>query len=184
MLSAIFSLIIGYLLGSVPFGLLLSRLAGKPDPRGIGSGNIGATNVLRSGGRGLALGTLLGDAAKGLLAVLLGGPLGAFAAVIGHIKPVWLKFRGGKGVAVWLGALWGLSPQAAVATSMVWLAAACSCRKSSVGALTAMLSAPIAAALFDPRVSLFATVTLPVLLWTHRDNWQRLYEGREDRIRL
>src|SRR5579871_3782296 len=140
---------IGYLLGSVPFGLLLTRAAGLGDIRAIGSGNIGATNVLRTGRRSLAAATLVLDALKGTAAVLLGqmiAPHGeivaGFAAFVGHIFPVWLGFRGGKGVATYLGVLIALSWPAAIVFAVAWLAAAAATRYSSVGALTASLITP------------------------------------------
>src|SRR5215470_11054068 len=143
------ALALGYLLGSIPFGLLLTRAAGLGDIRAIGSGNIGATNVLRTGRKSLAAATLVLDALKGTAAVLSGhaiSPHGAivagFAAFLGHIFPVWLGFRGGKGVATYLGVLIALSWQAAIVFAMAWLAAAAASRYSSVAALTASLVTP------------------------------------------
>src|SRR5215471_19204133 len=145
-----FAFIIGYLFGSIPFGLVLTRLAGTPDLRSIGSGNIGATNVLRTGRKGLAAATLLFDALKGTVAVIIagsaGGPnaamLAALGAFLGHLFPVWLKFRGGKGVAVYIGVLLGLFWPAAVVFCLVWLATAFASRYSSLSALAASVITP------------------------------------------
>src|ERR1700757_3150765 len=145
------ALILGYLLGSIPFGLVLTKLAGTEDLRSIGSGNIGATNVLRTGRKGLAAATLLGDALKGTLAVIIagyyGGPdaamLAALGAFLGHLFPVWLKFRGGKGVAVYIGVLLGLFGPAALLFCAIWLLVAVIPRYSSLSALIASLVTPI-----------------------------------------
>src|SRR6201996_8945023 len=145
------SLVIGYLLGSIPFGLVLTRLAGTQDLRSIGSGNIGATNVLRTGRKGLAAATLILDALKGTAAVLIAGlydgpnaaMLAAFGAFLGHLFPVWLKFRGGKGVATYIGVLIGLFWPAAVLFCLLWLAIAFTTRYSSLSALIASLAIPI-----------------------------------------
>src|SRR6185369_14493673 len=143
------ALIIGYLLGSIPFGLILTRLAGTQDLRAIGSGNIGATNVLRTGRKGLAAATLLGDALKGTAAVLIAwnwGPtaaiLAAVGAFLGHLFPVWLGFKGGKGVATFLGCLIGLNLWAALAFAAIWLAVAFASRYSSLSALVASAATP------------------------------------------
>src|SRR3978361_1224459 len=144
-------LIIGYLFGSIPFGLVLTRFAGTQDLRSIGSGSIGATNVLRTGRKGLAAGTLLGDALKGTVAVLisgyLGGPnaamLAGLGAFLGHLFPVWLNFRGGKGVAVYIGVLLGLLWPAALVFCLIWIAVAVLTRYSSLSALVASLVMPI-----------------------------------------
>ena len=143
--------VIGYLLGSIPFGLLLTRVAGTADLRSIGSGNIGATNVLRTGRKGLAAATLLLDMLKGTVAVLIAGSLGgpnaamlaALGAFLGHLFPVWLKFRGGKGVAVYIGVLLGLFWPAAVVFCLVWLATAFTSRYSSLSALVASVVTPL-----------------------------------------
>src|SRR5215813_15212141 len=142
---------IGYLLGSIPFGLVLTRLAGTQDLRTIGSGNIGATNVLRTGRKGLAAATLILDALKGTAAVIIGGylggadaaMLGGLGAFVGHLSPVWLKFRGGKGVAVYIGVLIGLFWPAAILFCVIWLAMAFALRYSSLSALTASVITPI-----------------------------------------
>src|ERR1700753_2308166 len=145
------ALILGYLLGSIPFGLILTRLAGTQDLRTVGSGNIGATNVLRTGRKGLAAGTLIGDMLKGTVAVILAGYFGgadaamaaALGAFLGHLFPVWLKFRGGKGVATYIGVLLGLFWPAALAFCAIWLVVASLSRYSSLAALVASLVTPI-----------------------------------------
>src|SRR6202035_5137833 len=145
------ALILGYLFGSIPFGLILTKLAGTQDLRSIGSGNIGATNVLRTGHKGLAAATLLLDMLKGTIAVIIagywGGPdaamLAALGAFLGHLFPVWLKFRGGKGVAVYIGVLLGLFWPAALAFCLIWLATAVASRYSSLAALVASVITPI-----------------------------------------
>src|SRR5947209_11239042 len=145
------ALLFGYLLGSIPFGLLLTRLAGTEDLRSIGSGNIGATNVLRTGRKGLAAATLLCDLLKGTAAVLIAGTaagadaamLAGLAAFLGHLFPVWLKFRGGKGVAVYIGVLIGLFWPAALVFCVLWLATAFTSRYSSLSALVASFVTPI-----------------------------------------
>ena len=180
----------GYLLGSIPFGLLLTRAAGGPDIRAIGSGNIGATNVLRTGNKALAAATLLCDMLKGTLAVLavarygadpaLAAALGAF---IGHLFPVWLKFKGGKGVATYIGLLIGLHWPAALFFCAVWLAVATAVRYSSLAALIASALTPLAIWYFGlPKVAaLFLLLT--VLLWVmHRANIERLLNGTEGKI--
>jgi acyl phosphate:glycerol-3-phosphate acyltransferase len=180
----------GYLLGSIPFGLLLTRAAGGPDIRAIGSGNIGATNVLRTGNKALAAATLLCDMLKGTLAVLavarygadpaLAAALGAF---LGHLFPVWLKFKGGKGVATYIGLLIGLHWPAALFFCAVWLAVAAAVRYSSLAALIASALTPLAIWYFGlPKVAaLFLLLT--ALLWVmHRANIARLLNGTEGKI--
>jgi acyl phosphate:glycerol-3-phosphate acyltransferase len=185
------ALALGYLLGSIPFGLLLTRLAGTADIRTIGSGNIGATNVLRTGRKSLAAATLLGDALKGTAAVLAAGyALGAEAALLaalgafaGHIAPVWLSFKGGKGVATYIGVLIALAWPAAIAFCLIWLAVAARTRYSSLAALIASLGALVAVWLTKDRspTMLFALLTL--LLWVmHRPNIARLLNGTEHKI--
>src|ERR671921_1333626 len=144
------ALIFGYLMGSIPFGLIFTRMAGLGDVRKIGSGNIGATNVLRTGRKGLAAATLLGDALKGTAAVLIAwrwGPnlaiLAALGAFLGHLFPVWLGFRGGKGVATFIGCLIGLKPTAALAFAGIWLASAFASKYSSLSALVASAATPV-----------------------------------------
>ncbi|ABD87799.1 glycerol-3-phosphate 1-O-acyltransferase PlsY [Rhodopseudomonas palustris] len=185
------SLIVGYLLGSIPFGLILTRLAGTQDLRSIGSGNIGATNVLRTGRKGLAAATLLGDALKGTAAVLiaasLGGPeaamLAALGAFLGHLFPVWLKFKGGKGVAVYIGVLLGLFWPGAIVFCVLWLATALTARYSSLSALVAAFITPIFLWWFGhlALASLFAILTL-LLVWMHSENIKRLMAGTEGKI--
>jgi glycerol-3-phosphate acyltransferase PlsY len=183
--------IIGYLLGSIPFGLILTRLAGTPDLRSIGSGNIGATNVLRTGRKGLAAATLICDMLKGTLAVLIaghyGGPdaamLAALGAFLGHLFPVWLGFKGGKGVAVYIGVLIGLFWPAALVFCVLWIATAAISRYSSLSALVASLVTPIFLRWFGhlALASLFAVLTL-LLFYMHRANIARLRAGTEGRI--
>jgi glycerol-3-phosphate acyltransferase PlsY len=183
--------IIGYLLGSIPFGLILTRLAGTPDLRSIGSGNIGATNVLRTGRKGLAAATLICDMLKGTLAVLIagyfGGPdaamLAALGAFLGHLFPVWLRFKGGKGVAVYIGVLIGLFWPAAVVFCVLWLAIAAISRYSSLAALVASVVTPIYLWWFGhlALALLFAVLTL-LLFYMHRANIARLQAGTEGRI--
>jgi glycerol-3-phosphate acyltransferase PlsY len=185
------ALVIGYLLGSIPFGLVLTRLAGTQDLRTIGSGNIGATNVLRTGRKGLAAATLILDALKGTAAVLiggyLGGPdaamLGGLGAFLGHLFPVWLKFRGGKGVAVYIGILIGLIWPAAILFCLIWLALAFALRYSSLSALTASVITPIILWLVGHTAlaTLFAALTL-LLIYMHRENIKRLMAGTEGKI--
>ena len=185
------ALVIGYLLGSIPFGLVLTKLAGTQDLRTIGSGNIGATNVLRTGRKGLAAATLIFDALKGTAAVLvggyLGGPdaamLGGLGAFLGHLFPVWLKFRGGKGVAVYIGILIGLIWPAAILFCLIWLALAFALRYSSLSALTASVITPIVLWLVGHTAlaTLFAALTL-LLVYMHRENIKRLMAGTEGKI--
>jgi acyl phosphate:glycerol-3-phosphate acyltransferase len=185
------ALILGYLLGSIPFGLILTRLAGTQDLRSIGSGNIGATNVLRTGRKGLAAATLICDMLKATVAVIIagyfGGPNAAMAAALGaflgHLFPVWLKFRGGKGVAVYIGALLGLLWPAALAFGAMWIAVAYLSRYSSLSALVASLVTPILLwSLGQPALAaLFAVLTL-LLFFMHRENIRRLLAGKEGKI--
>lgn len=191
MIGLVLAAVIGYLLGSIPFGLVLTRLAGLGDIRRIGSGNIGATNVLRTGRKGLAAATLILDALKGTAAVLiggyLGGPdaamLGGLGAFLGHLFPVWLKFRGGKGVAVYIGILIGLIWPAAILFCLIWLALAFALRYSSLSALTASVITPIILWLVGHTAlaTLFAALTL-LLIYMHRENIKRLMAGTEGKI--
>ena len=187
------TLLIGYLLGSIPFGLLLTRFAGLGDVRAIGSGNIGATNVLRTGHKGLAATTLLLDAAKGAVAVLLAGwlwpemsqlrALAGLAAFIGHLFPIWLRFHGGKGVATMIGVVFALLWPAGIAVVLVWVLALLVTRYSSVAGIGAALAAPVAA-FFWGRLDLallFAGFTL-MIVWTHRANLGRLLRREEPRV--
>jgi glycerol-3-phosphate acyltransferase PlsY len=183
--------LLGYLLGSIPFGLVLTRLAGTQDLRSIGSGNIGATNVLRTGRKGLAAATLLCDMLKGTLAVVIagyfGGPnaamLAALGAFLGHLFPVWLKFRGGKGVAVYIGVLLGLFWPAALVFCLIWLATAFTSRYSSLSSLVASFVTPIFLWWFGHLAlsSLFAVLTM-LLFYVHRENIKRLQAGTEGQI--
>jgi acyl phosphate:glycerol-3-phosphate acyltransferase len=183
--------LLGYLLGSIPFGLVLTKLAGTQDLRSIGSGNIGATNVLRTGRKGLAAATLLLDMLKGTAAVVISGTLGgpnaamlaALGAFLGHLFPVWLKFRGGKGVAVYIGVLLGLFWPAALVFCAIWLATALTSRYSSLSALVASFLTPIFLWWFGhlALASLFAVLTL-LLFYVHRENIRRLQAGTEGRI--
>jgi glycerol-3-phosphate acyltransferase PlsY len=181
---------VGYLFGSIPFGLILTRLAGAGDIRAIGSGNIGATNVLRTGRKGLAAATLLGDALKGTAAVLIGwqfGPnaaiLAALGAFLGHVFPVWLKFKGGKGVATYIGCLLALKPIAVAAFAAVWLVTAAATRYSSLSGLVASVAMPPFLWWTGERqmAELFVVLTL-FLWWRHRENIRRLAAGTEGRI--
>jgi glycerol-3-phosphate acyltransferase PlsY len=185
-----FVLIIGYLLGSIPFGLLLTRMTGAGDLRQIGSGNIGATNVLRTGRKGLAAATLLLDLLKGAGAVLIGaalleggGPMAGAMAFIGHCYPVWLRFAGGKGVATMMGVVTALYWPVGIVFAVVWLGALFGTRWSSVGGMAAAISAPIAMWVFD-RIDL-VPVTLAlalIVLWRHRANIARLAQGTEPKV--
>jgi glycerol-3-phosphate acyltransferase PlsY len=184
------ALLIGYLLGSIPFGLILTRLAGLGDIRAIGSGNIGATNVLRTGRRGLAGATLLLDALKGTIAVLIGWRFGlhaalaaGFGAYLGHCFPVWLKFRGGKGVATFLGVLLGLHWPTMIVAALVWMATAAATRYSSLSALLASVAAPIALLIFGRTEIAAVCALLTILIFVrHRENLERLVAGEESRI--
>jgi glycerol-3-phosphate acyltransferase PlsY len=187
----IVAFLLGYLFGSIPFGLLLTRLAGTQDLRSIGSGSIGATNVLRTGRKGLAAATLICDALKGTLAVVIagyyGGPnaamLAALGAFLGHLFPVWLKFRGGKGVAVYIGVLIGLFWPAALIFCAMWLATAFTTRYSSLSALVAAFITPLFLWWFShpALASLFAVLTM-LLFYAHRENIKRLQAGTEGKI--
>jgi acyl phosphate:glycerol-3-phosphate acyltransferase len=190
--GAALSLAIGYLLGSIPFGLILTRLAGAGDLRAIGSGNIGATNVLRTGRKGLAAATLLLDALKATLAVVAaswafgpeGGPAAAAGAVFGHLYPVWLRFRGGKGVATFLGGLIGLKCwPAAAAFAVVWLAVAGVTRYSSAAALAATAASPLVALAVRRDDVALTFAALAALIWfRHGTNIARLAGGSEPKI--
>jgi acyl phosphate:glycerol-3-phosphate acyltransferase len=183
--------VFGYLLGSIPFGLVLTRLAGMGDVRKIGSGNIGATNVLRTGNKKLAAATLLLDAFKGTVAVLLAhhffgfeaGLAAGFGAFLGHLFPVWLGFKGGKGVATYLGLLLAICWQAALAFAVVWLAAAFAFRYSSLAALLGVVAAPLAALYFSlPMVAVMLAVMSLIIFLKHHANIKRLLAGTESRI--
>jgi acyl phosphate:glycerol-3-phosphate acyltransferase len=184
------ALAFGYLLGSIPFGLLITRAAGAPDIRAIGSGNIGATNVLRTGRKGLAVATLFCDALKGTIAVLIAAHFGPNAALIagvgaflGHLFPVWLKFRGGKGVATYIGVLIGLFWPAALLFCGVWLVVAAAFRYSSLAALIASALTPLGLWFAERPNIAAAYLLLTGLLWLkHRENIARLFKGTEGKI--
>jgi glycerol-3-phosphate acyltransferase PlsY len=184
------SLVLSYLLGSIPFGVILTRLGGAGDLRTIGSGNIGATNVLRTGRKGLAAATLLLDMAKGAVAVLLvahlfpaDALLAAAGAFVGHCYPIWLKFRGGKGVATLMGIVVALHWPLGLVYAVVWLGLLGGLRISSVAGIAAALSAPFAAAVFGrfDLVLLLLALAL-IVLWKHSENVERLFSGTEPRI--
>ncbi|TGP93856.1 MULTISPECIES: glycerol-3-phosphate 1-O-acyltransferase PlsY [unclassified Mesorhizobium] len=186
----ILALVFGYLLGSIPFGLLLTRAAGLGDVRKIGSGNIGATNVLRTGNKGLAAATLLLDALKGTAAVLIAGHFAPETAVwaglgafLGHLFPAWLGFKGGKGVATYLGVLIGLAWQVALIFAVVWLVMAFLFRFSSLAALTAAVVVPIALYVMStPQVAALFVVMSIIVFIKHRANISRLIAGTEGKI--
>ena len=185
------ALAFGYLLGSIPFGVILTRLAGLGDIRQVGSGNIGATNVLRTGRKGLAAATLVGDALKGTVAVLIAhavwGPqlatVAALGAFLGHLFPVWLGFKGGKGVATFIGVLIGLKPLAALIFALIWLGAAFASRYSSLSALIASAATPIVLWLLgEPGMAGMAVILAALLWWKHGQNISRLLAGTEGKI--
>ena len=189
-LNMIIALVLGYGLGSIPFGLLLTKAAGGGDIRAIGSGNIGAANVLRTGRKGLAALTLLLDLLKGFAAVWIAGHYlpgtelaAAAGAFFGHLYPVWLKFKGGKGVATYAGIMFGLFWQGGVVYAITWIGALLIFRISSVGGLLAALMAPIAAAYFEryDLVPLLCACTL-IIFWKHHANISNLISGTEPRI--
>ena len=185
------ALVFGYLLGSIPFGILLTRLAGTEDIRAVGSGNIGATNVLRTGRKGLAAATLVGDALKGAAAVVVVldvsnrnlALIAAFGAFLGHLFPVWLKFQGGKGVATYIGVLLALSWLAAVGFCLTWIMVAAVTRYSSLSGLVAAAATPAVLWMIDSRPEAQLFLLLTVVLWIrHRDNIVRLINGTEKKI--
>jgi len=189
--AIIVAVVAGYLIGSIPFGLLLTRAAGLGDIRAIGSGNIGATNVLRTGNKGLAAATLILDGGKGAAAVLAVRYFAAhdvaliagFAAVIGHDFPVWLRFKGGKGVATTLGVLLGASFFTGLAACAVWLAVAALFRFSSLAALIAMALAPVFAwFIAGPHTAILALALAVLGFWRHSANIRRLISGTEPKI--
>jgi len=183
-------LVLSYLLGSIPFGVIVTRLAGAADPRSIGSGNIGATNVLRTGRKGLAALTLLLDGGKGAVAVLLAqtlspgqGAVAAVGAFFGHVFPVWLRFNGGKGVATMLGITLALHWPTGLVALGAWLLAMLLSRRSSVGGMAAATVTPVASAyFFEADLTLMFLALSLVVLWRHRANIERLIEGTEPRI--
>jgi glycerol-3-phosphate acyltransferase PlsY len=194
--SSALALVLGYFCGSIPFGLILTQMAGTTDLRAIGSGNIGATNVLRTGRKDLAVLTLVLDLLKGTVAVLLGGALAAqeagplppallaaLGAFLGHVFPIWLNFRGGKGVATFLGCLLAVAWPAALTFGLVWLAVAFVTRYSSAAALAASLAAPVALLVLGRPDAALVFGGLAILLWAkHGANIARLAAGTESRI--
>jgi glycerol-3-phosphate acyltransferase PlsY len=189
-LPTLLALIFGYLLGSIPFGLLLTRMAGLGDVRKIGSGNIGATNVLRTGNKKLAAATLLLDALKGTAAAAIAARFGleagiaaGFAAFLGHLYPLWLGFKGGKGVATYLGVLLGLVPVMLPVFAVIWIGLAYFTRYSSLSALVATAASPVVLwALGNEKVALLFVVLTVITWWKHRANISRLLSGSESRI--
>ena len=188
----IITALISYLIGSIPFGLLLTRAAGLGDIRSIGSGNIGATNVLRTGNKKLAAATLILDGAKGAVAVALAKHFGdndlaliaAIFSILGHIFPIWLKFKGGKGVATTLGMLLVLAPWTCLIACLTWLAVAFTARVSSLSALIALALTPLTSFLLyhDTRLSIVCLLVAILVFYTHRANIKRLLEGEEPKI--
>ncbi len=195
-LPALLAIITGYLLGSIPFGLLLTRAAGLGDVRSIGSGNIGATNVLRTGNKGLAAATLILDTLKGAAAVLIAkfGVFGhipaldiafvaGFGALLGHVFPVWLGFKGGKGVATYIGMLLGMFWQFAAIFCSIWIVVALLTRMSSLAALVAIILTPFGIWLAGwPEIAVLLLVPSMLLIWKHETNIRRLLKGEEPRI--
>lgn len=188
--APLLSLLLGYILGSIPFGVLLTRLGGAGDLRSIGSGNIGATNVLRTGRKELAALTLLLDGAKGAVAVILVRELfpgheqmAALAALVGHLYPVWLGFRGGKGVATFFGLMAALHWESSIFFAALWLGTLSLTRFSSVAGMAAALMAPVAAAAFlrFDLALLYLGMAL-LVIWKHRANVERLMAGTEPRV--
>ena len=184
------AMLVGYLLGSIPFGLILTRAAGAGDLRAIGSGNIGATNVLRTGRKGLAAATLLLDAAKGGVAVFAAAAIapelaiaGAIGAFVGHCYPIWLRFRGGKGVATLFGIALALHPLCGLAYASIWLGTLAATRYSSLAGMLAAVSLPVAAAVIGAFELVLAFVgSAAIVLWKHRTNIVRLFAGDEPRV--
>lgn len=188
-MTILFAAVLGYLLGSAPFGLLITKAAGLGDIRNVGSGNIGATNVLRTGRKDLAAATLLLDGGKGAIAVLIAAVLGwrpevaAAAAFLGHCFPVWLKFKGGKGVATFLGTLIALWPLAGAAACLIWLAAAYAMKYSSLAALIAAAASPlILFSMGKPAYAIAAAFMTILIFIRHRANIERLVKGEEPKI--
>jgi acyl phosphate:glycerol-3-phosphate acyltransferase len=187
---ALAALVVGYGFGSIPFGLLLTKAAGLGDVRSIGSGNIGATNVLRTGRKDIAAATLLLDALKATAAALImsafspeAGALAGFGAFLGHIFPVWLNFKGGKGVATFLGSLLGIAWPAGLAFIAIWLSVAFLSRYSSLSALVASAASPVVLFLMGlPGPALLLAVMAAILWWKHKENISRLFDGTEGKI--
>ncbi len=190
-MTLLLAALLGYLLGSVPWGLVLTKAAGLGDIRAIGSGNIGATNVLRTGNKALAAATLALDALKGLVALLIARWLwgetealtAGVAAMAGHAFPVWLNFKGGKGVATGAGVILGAAPWLGAATLLVWLVVFAATRISSASALAGCAAAPVLALVFgDWRLGLFALGLALLITWRHKANIERLLAGTEPRF--
>jgi glycerol-3-phosphate acyltransferase PlsY len=189
--SYLLSFVVGYLLGSIPFGLIFTQLAGTQDIRAIGSGSIGATNVLRTGRKGLAAATLLADLLKGAVAVLLmswwfghdAGLIAGAAAFFGHLFPVWLKFKGGKGIATGFGVLLAVSWKAALAAGVIWIAIAAATRYSSLASLIASVAAPVILYFIGtpPEALTFLVLAIATFI-VHRPNIARLLQGTESKI--
>ncbi len=194
MMLGFFALLIGYVVGSIPFGLVLTKAAGLGDIRKIGSGNIGATNVLRTGRKDLALLTLILDAGKAAFVALLfkylatseiTGLLAGVAAILGHNYPLFLKFKGGKGVASTLGLMLAMTPLVGILTALTWLFMAFTFKYSSLSALTALALAPIYALFFEePITSLIYLLLTTLSFYRHKDNIKRILNGEESKIKL
>ncbi|WP_262267853.1 glycerol-3-phosphate 1-O-acyltransferase PlsY [Microvirga yunnanensis] len=190
LLHLLAALLFGYLLGSIPFGLIFTRMAGLGDVRKIGSGNIGATNVLRTGRKGLAAATLVADALKGTIPVVIAAQWGpqfatvaALGAFLGHLFPVWLGFKGGKGVATFIGVLIGLKPLAALIFCLIWLGVAFASKYSSLSALIASAATPVVLWLLgEPGMAGMAVILVALLWWKHSQNISRLLAGTEGKI--
>ncbi len=188
--ALISALILGYVLGSIPFGVILVRMAGAGDLHQIGSGGTGATNVLRTGRKGLAAATLLLDLLKGVLVVFLARSfwpgleaIAGVAAIVGHCYPIWLRFKGGKGVATLMGVALGLAWPIGAVFAIVWIGVLAITRISSVGGMSAAIAAPIAAQILGYQIYAPALAAMAVVvLWRHRDNIRRLFAGKEPRI--
>ncbi|MHA1543973.1 MAG: glycerol-3-phosphate 1-O-acyltransferase PlsY [Alphaproteobacteria bacterium] len=186
----ILGVLLAYLLGSIPFGLLLSKRAGAGDVRKIGSGNIGATNVLRTGKKGLAVATLLLDIGKGTVAVLITAyfnpdlaAMAGFAAFLGHVYPVWLNFKGGKGVATFVGVLFALGWMVGLATLIIWVLVAVIFKTSSLSSLTAAIAGPfLAYFLVSPQAAMWVFLMTFVIVLAHRENIKRILNGTEPKI--
>lgn len=188
--SMLIALIFGYLCGSIPFGLILSKMGGLGDIRNIGSGNIGATNVLRTGNKKIAASVLIADLLKGTIPVLIASQFSTeaamtagFGAFIGHLYPVWLKFKGGKGIATYIGVLLGLAPIAVLAFAVVWIGAAVIFRYSSLSAICAVIVVPIALYFLDyPHFAALLAVISAIAIAKHHENIGRLISGNESKI--
>jgi glycerol-3-phosphate acyltransferase PlsY len=188
--TVIIALLLGYLCGSIPFGLIFSKMAGLGDIRNIGSGNIGATNVLRTGNKKIAASVLIADFLKGAIPVAIVGQFGAepamaagFGAFIGHLYPIWLKFKGGKGIATYIGVLFGLVPSAILIFAVVWLSVAFIFRYSSLAAICAAIVMPVALYLLGyPNFALLFSLISAIAIAKHHANIRRLLSGTESKI--